>query len=200
MSDTVTLARLSTLPVEGRFSTLDTVTIKIYDSLTGLGVPTDSAACTEVLTTGFFVWNFSNLTTQPSVESRYFWIMTNGSIEQSDYVMVGGYVELIGGSPLPVGLCEIYAHLFTPEDEAIETNDVYFDTSSTYAQVQGVFTVGTKIFSNKKILPSFDQSTGRAFWRLPIGANIKFYVKQLNVNQVVVVPDQEVVDLASLLV
>jgi len=91
-----TLAELSTLPVVGAFTTLDTVTISIYDLATGLEEPVDSASCTEILTTGKFSWNFSNLTDQPTEFKRFLWVMDNGSTKVRDVVDVAGWVEKVG--------------------------------------------------------------------------------------------------------
>lgn len=88
-----TLAELLTLPVVGAFTSLDTVTITLYDLATGLVEPIDSASCTEILTSGEFTWNFSDLTTQPTVFKRFLWVMSNGSTKVQDVVDVAGWVE-----------------------------------------------------------------------------------------------------------
>ncbi len=95
-----TLEELATLPVSAKFTTLDDVTISIIDLNTGLVVPITSAVCTELLATapGFFSWNFSNLTTQPTTSSlkRFLWIMSNGTTQYSEVVTVAGWTEKIG--------------------------------------------------------------------------------------------------------
>jgi len=89
------LSEIATLPVAGKFQTGNTVTISLIDLMTSVTEPIDSAVCTEIGSTGFFKWNFSNLTTQPTVFKRFLWTMTNGSTSQSEIVDCGGWVEEI---------------------------------------------------------------------------------------------------------
>lgn len=201
MADRVTLIELSTLPVEARFSTGDSVTVLIYDSTTGLAVPVDSAVCTEILTTGIFTWNFSNLTTQPAVFTRYVWVMTNGSIEQMDYVMAAGYVEQVGAPPVPPDMCKVTFAILEPDGAAPpDSNQIFSDvTDATYAQMVRGHHNGTYYFMSNKMKPSYDAATGEGFWILPIGSTATFLVEQIKVDASAVIPDQTTIELSALL-
>jgi len=91
-----TLSELETLPIAGQFGIGDSVTIKIYNAETQIELPTDDAVCLDTNGNGFFYWNFSNLTAQPTAFMRLHWIMTNVALDiQSGFIDVGGWVELI---------------------------------------------------------------------------------------------------------
>ena len=61
------------------FPTSSTVTITLYDPLTGGVVSLDDSSCSEIGSSGIFVWDSSKLTTQPTGYKEYAWRMTDGS-------------------------------------------------------------------------------------------------------------------------
>lgn len=67
-----------TLYAQDRFDSGATVTIDLYDASDGSAVALDSDSCTEMGTTGEFVWGTDNLTTQPVAGITYIWVMTDG--------------------------------------------------------------------------------------------------------------------------
>jgi len=63
----------------GYFATGSNVTITIYDPVTSVTIGTDDANCTEIGTTGVFVWSMDNLTTTPLTYQEYAWKMNDGA-------------------------------------------------------------------------------------------------------------------------
>ena len=200
MSTRYTLTELAALPVEARFTTGDTVTISVYDSVTGLAVDLDSSACTEIETTGFFSWSFSNLTAQPTTFGRYVWIMSNGVIQQSDYVVFGGYVEFVAGALPAAETCKVYFNCFEPDGTcSIEPNRLYSETLEATAKIIGTNYQSSRYFTIEAVKPSYDTLSGQAFWILPQGATVKFKIDQINVEGSGIVPVADTVDLYTLL-
>lgn len=58
------------------FPTLSTVTISLYDPVTGASISLDDNACPEIVT-GLYIWDSSKLTAQPSGYQEYVWSMTD---------------------------------------------------------------------------------------------------------------------------
>lgn len=90
-----TLDELATLPIAGKFEIGSDVTIKVYNALTQAELPTNDDVCVDTNGNGFFYWNFSNLTTQPTAFTRLHWVMTDGDVEQSEIVDAGGWSDLV---------------------------------------------------------------------------------------------------------
>ncbi|MCP4756086.1 MAG: hypothetical protein GY866_34930 [Proteobacteria bacterium] len=66
----------------------DTVTIEVYSTITGAKLTLTDDSCTELGTTGRFIWHFSNLDVGQVVGSFLF-IMTNqDAVEQNGHVMI----------------------------------------------------------------------------------------------------------------
>ena len=65
-----------------QFTTGDTVTCIVYDLTTGSTVATNTNQCSEVGTTGLFVWNAQNLTTAPTGYKEYGFMMNNGTTDK----------------------------------------------------------------------------------------------------------------------
>jgi len=71
------------------FTTGGTVTIGLYDPITGASVSLISNACLEIDVTGLYIWDSTNLTTQPSGYQEYVWKMTNGSTYNGGILIMG---------------------------------------------------------------------------------------------------------------
>jgi hypothetical protein len=90
-----------TLYAQARFGTGDTVTIVLYDASDGSSVGLDSNSCTQMGTTGEFVWGTDNLTAQPVSGETYIWVMSNsgGDTKRGQITF---YVAQAGTSPADI--------------------------------------------------------------------------------------------------
>jgi len=70
-SDTLAPVAVSELSTGGG------ATIKVYDLSDGTEVDLDSTTCTEIASTGIWRWSASNISTYPSTETNYMFIMTH---------------------------------------------------------------------------------------------------------------------------
>lgn len=61
------------------FATGSTVTIALYDPVTGATISLDDNTCKEIGSTGMFVWDVANLTTQPTGYQEYVYRMSDGT-------------------------------------------------------------------------------------------------------------------------
>ncbi len=78
----------------GEFATGETVTIVLYDILTGNIIPLDSNTCNEIGTTGWFRWATTEITTPATSKVDYLYIMTDSkSFTYSGKITIGGYVD-----------------------------------------------------------------------------------------------------------
>lgn len=78
----------------GRLPSGQTVTMSLYKASDGSSVDiTDT--CTEIGTTGVYRWSSSNITTQPTEETEYFYRMVTG-----DYQYEGKFTLLAKSAPL----------------------------------------------------------------------------------------------------
>jgi len=59
------------------FPTSSTVTIELFDPITGDAISLDDNACPEISVTGLYIWDTTKLTTQPSGYQEYVWKMTD---------------------------------------------------------------------------------------------------------------------------
>lgn len=64
------------------FTTGGSVTITLYDPLTGGAIAVDDNTCNEIGSTGLYIWNTAMLTTQPTGYKEYIWKMTNGTASE----------------------------------------------------------------------------------------------------------------------
>lgn len=71
------------------FSTSGTVTISLYDPITGTAISLSSNACSEINATGLYIWGSTKLTTQPSGYQEYAWKMTNGTTYAGGILIMG---------------------------------------------------------------------------------------------------------------
>jgi len=63
----------------GYFASGSSVTITIYDLITGSTVSTSSTTCGELGSSGIFVWSIENLTVFPIAHKEYGFKMTDGA-------------------------------------------------------------------------------------------------------------------------
>jgi hypothetical protein len=63
----------------GYFATGGTVTISLYDPITGTAISLGSSACPEIGTTGVYIWNSTKLSAQPTGYQEYAYKMSNGT-------------------------------------------------------------------------------------------------------------------------
>ncbi|MCW7076381.1 MAG: hypothetical protein OCU18_03705 [Candidatus Syntrophoarchaeum sp.] len=76
-----------------RFATTDSVTITIYKAIDN-SVVVDAAAMSELLSTGYFKYQFSP-SPAPVELTEYFYIATNGIEEHAGKIILGGYPDSI---------------------------------------------------------------------------------------------------------
>ena len=75
------------------FPTGSTVTVALYDPVTGLAVSLISASATEIGSTGLYVWGANNLTTQPTSYQEYLYTISDGTTTEGGIVHVGSYLD-----------------------------------------------------------------------------------------------------------
>jgi|GEM_PF-6998213 len=190
------LSELATLPVVGKFTTLDTVTISIYDLSDGSVIALDSNECSEIGVTGYFTWDFSNLTDQPTEFTRYLWIMSNGSIEVSGQVDAGGWVESIPDLPPVADTCKITVNLSEADGKVSFPDDLFSPNYQNHIKLGANFYGNSRYYRLGEYKPSFDSLTGQAFWVLPQGATVDVILESYGIeSKGAVVPASATVDL-----
>jgi hypothetical protein len=80
------------------FPSSSTVTITLYDPVTGATVGVDDNACSELPAGGVYVWDSSKLTTQPTGYQEYVWVMTDGIESKSGVLALGTATPSFAGS------------------------------------------------------------------------------------------------------
>lgn len=134
----------------GRFTTGATVTILVYNKATGVAETLTSAACTEIGTTGFFTWDWSNLVTAPIAFTEYLWIMSDGAgAERAEEVIFGGYPDDIkaaligaeGANAVTISIIDQFAAAIPSVGVQIydATNTTLLSSKTTNASGQVVF-------------------------------------------------------------
>jgi hypothetical protein len=202
-----TLQEIPEFAFYGNFKTGDTVTIEVFEYPSLTNVTVLSNACTEIGTSGFFYWALSNIVNPVTDLSAYLFCMTNQiGDEQKGVEHFGGWPNIaIAENVVTNGdMCKVYADIFEPTDESgIMPAKMFAEESPTYAQIVGTYyqESSNKFFSNSKILPSgYDIETGRGFFLLPQGATVKVFIKQISVNQNILIPLQDSANLNDLLI
>ncbi len=76
-----------------KFSTLDRVSLVLYNIATGSLVATTSSECREITNTGIFRWNSDQIIEQPVDFIEYLWIMNNETYNQYGKIVLGGYPD-----------------------------------------------------------------------------------------------------------
>ena len=76
------------------FPTLSSVTIELWDPISGASKALDDNTCNELIGEGVFVWDSTKLTTQPtSSYQEYLWKMTDGITEVAGVIRMSITVE-----------------------------------------------------------------------------------------------------------
>ncbi len=185
--------------VTGEFTTGNTVTCTLYNAFTGAVIPVDSASCSEIGSTGTFSFQLSNITTPLTVFTPVYWEMTNSVIIQKGNFNALGWAEYIT-IPIDADMCKVTALIFRPDDESgISPSRLHSELDKAYAEIQGTFYQNGKHFDIIRSKPYFDDA-GLAYWILPQGSSVKFFIKQLNVNQTVTIPASTTAELNDLLI
>jgi len=97
------LTEISNCICKGKYVTGSTVTIALYNAVSGAVIPITSASCSEIGVTGLFTWSASNITTPPVILTSYVYKMSDGSQEQWGSFEIGGYPDVISnkiGTPV----------------------------------------------------------------------------------------------------
>ena len=79
----------STFNVTGYFPAGGTVTISLYDPISGAPVSLTSNSCNQIGSTGIYIWGTNKLTTQPSGYQEYPWKLTNGTTTLAGVLIMG---------------------------------------------------------------------------------------------------------------
>lgn len=98
-------------------------------------------------------------------------------------------------------MCQVQLFVFAGDDQPINSEDFLNKIDTVYAEIQGTYynTTSNKYFSAERTQPSYDKETGQAYWSLPQGASVKFFIKQLSINSTVTIPDSSTATLNDLL-
>jgi len=141
-----TLDEASSVVARGEFTTGDTVTISIYLNNSATAESLTSSSAIEHSTSGVFYWEFSNLTTAPSVYSDYLFILTNGIT-----TVIGN--QVFGGWPNTVD-SNTGANVVTITVEEIDTTAIssvqvqlYDSTQTTVLDTKETDTSGQVVFA-----------------------------------------------------
>ena len=198
----------------GIFETGKTVTIELFDAIDGSAIPLDAFhpapdgakpgnECFEIGTTGIFRWPFSLVTTQPTTFKQFIYAMTDNStipvVRREMIDALGWSDSLLSG--IPADMCKVTTLIFRQDDQSgVTPNRLLSDLEKAYAEIQGTFhqSPSGKHFDTARQKPYF-LDTGEAFWLLPQGSTVKFFIKQLDINQNALIPAQSTVDLNTLL-
>jgi hypothetical protein len=185
-----------------RFSTGDSVTITLYNMFTGAVIPVDTDVCDEIGTTGVFIFKTSNITALITDFTQIYWEMTNGSSTQAETFEALGWADSIGSTPpIAADMCKVSALIFRQDDQAgVLPSRLQSDAVKAYAEIQGTYfqAASGKHFDTARQKAYYDDS-GEAYWLLPQGSSVKFFIKQLNINATVTIPAQSTADLNGLL-
>lgn len=203
MSNTrYTFVELLTHPAIGTFSTGKIVTIQVINAKTRVAETLTSNVCTELLTSGIFVWEFGNLQTLPATFTQYAYIMTDNSatpVKRRELVDTGGWVELIAGSLIPENMCKITTTLFQADGACIiDPNDLYNRDQNldNYIELKESYFADSRYFKLGQYQPSYDQLFGKAFWIMPQGATVDVKIDIIGVTETgIVIPDQTTIEL-----
>jgi hypothetical protein len=178
-----TLNELPTAYVDGSLSGSGSATIEIYDG-DGNSISLDSNSCTELGSTGVFVFQLSNFTTTPTSYSVYTYIISRGA---NDFF---GTIK-IGSQEVPANLCKVTLSVFDSSDCPLDSNQVFSVIGDNTAKIKESYyqSATLKNFIVKEVYPSVDNVAGEMFWTLPQGASVVFNIPLIGLTKEVVIPD-----------
>ena len=184
----------------GKFATGDTVTIQVINAKTGVAETLTSNTCTEILTSGIFVWQFSDLNTQPSAFTQFLYIMTNQlSVTRSELADCAGWVQSISGTPLgPADTCTVTTNFFEADGVCpVEPNRLFSQNQDNFITITSSIFLNDRYFKLDNYKPSYSDQTGAGFWILPQGAETRVKLDLIGINKVLTVPAQSTITLTD---
>lgn len=139
--------------VIGKFSTGQTVTIKLIETSTDTLIPLNTNSCTEYTNApGWYYFNTSNITTAPTTETEYLCVMTDGTdefgnkillkvLEDTNVIEVDGNA-VTGPDDFKADLTDVESALAgTLDANVVEVaSDAVFDIDDFKADVSGILT------------------------------------------------------------
>ncbi len=185
------------------FATGDTVTIVIYNN--GTLETLTSNACTEIGTTGNFLFSLSNITTQPETYSELYWIMSSTAQDESGLLVAGGWTELLNSLPQALDAadeCRVTVNLYKIGGGINPINpETLFDiTKTNHIELLAKYYDGSRYFKLEEIKPSYSDDTATASWVLPQGASVNIQLDSFGITKTTVtIPSQSTIDLFDLL-
>lgn len=185
----------------GTFETGKTVTIQVINAKTGVAETLTQNACSEILSTGVFTWEFSDLDTFPAVFTQYLYIMTDNSatpVQRKEMLDSGGWVESLPGALIPADLCKITVNLSESDGVcAVDINTLMMDNNGNTMEIADKYFANTRYFKvGDKIKPSYDFLAGQAYWIFPQGASVNIDLQTFKVTEKVkTVPSQSEITL-----
>ena len=81
-----------------KFTSLDTVTITLWDLSDDSVETLTSASCSEIASSGLFSWALSNITTYPTAYKEYVYEMDNGAVEVSGKIILFDEADKANGA------------------------------------------------------------------------------------------------------
>lgn len=188
----------------GVFANGDTMSIAIYKDGSSVAEVLTAGTLTEIGSLGVFWWPFSDLVTAPTALSSYYWIMSDNTVKVASGVeLFGGYPELLLSLPQaldPANICRITTQLYEADGSCIVDPNTFADQSinENSIELKTEFNDGTRYFKLGKFAPSYDESTGAAFWLVPRLSTVDVKLTSFGVSKTgAIVPDVSTIDLKT---
>lgn len=201
------LSEVSSLKVYssiGTFANGDTMSIAVYKDGSSTPETLTTGTLTEIGSTGIFYWNFSDLATAPTALSQYYWVMSDTTTKtESGIETFGGWPELLNSLPQaldPANVCRITTQLYEADGSCIVDPNTFADQSinANYIELKTSFHDGSRYFKLGKFAPSYDESTGAAFWLVPRLSTVDVTLVSFGVAKTsALVPDVSTIDLKT---
>ncbi len=181
------LSELPSVQAVGIFETGKTVTIQVINAKTGVAETLTQNSATELLTSGVFVWEFSDLDTQPTAFVQFLYILTDNSaipVKRREMIDVAGWVESV--NPLgPADTCKITVNLSESDGiGAIDINTLMTDNNGNTMEIADTYFANDRYFRvGDKIKSSYDFLNSQAYWILPQGASVNIDLQTFKVSE-----------------
>ncbi len=189
----------------GVFANGDTMTIEVYKDGSSTAESLTTGTLTEIGSLGVFYWEFSDLVDAPTEYSEYYWLMSDSTTKESSGVEIfGGWTELLNSLPQAMDdadICRITLDMSDVDGESpIEIADLYSETASNYIELKTTYYADSRYFKLGVHKPSYDQSLGHAYWKMPQGSTVDVKVDLIGVSQTNIdIPSQSTISLYDLL-
>lgn len=197
--DRILLSEFGSLNVYSEFGVFadgDTITAKAYKNGSSTPESQTTGTVTQISNTGVFYYDLSDLVNQPTALSEYYWTMTDATTKKdSGLIRVGGWVELLNSLPQaldPANICRITTQLYEADGSCIVDPNTFANQSvnANYIELKTTFHDGSRYFKFGQFAPSYDESTGNAFWLLPREATVDVKLSSFGISETgVTVPD-----------